>query len=445
VTLGPGRAPAGAGWAGAGWAGALLRGFLVFLLVAGIGVGAALLVYTFVDPGFTFGGALRLGALYLGPFHHVAIVVTGHLDVAALRLQGSDLPSQGSVTLEVGVALLAVTALAGWLLFRAGRASARGVRGGPVARSLAGARVALGYAPPFVLVALLVSFEEPVRLGSFVAGDVRVSLDTGQAVVIPLALAGLAGGAGGLRSWVGAHRVEPRVRRAAAVIAGGWTMFVLGVWLAYLGLFAAGVVQPDEPVALVTPSTARYARAVSEHPGRGAVILGHHLALSPNEALWTLVPSTGACDVVRGTESADVLCFGAFPTDVPVFGAGSSRAFETAPVGYVLFLLVPAVATLVGGRRAASRAGLRGRGEALAGALAGVVFAAFVAAGALLASVTLSYAASAGTQTGEASLWFGPDPVRGTLLALGWGVVGGALGAASGGLRSTRAAGSRSG
>jgi NADH-quinone oxidoreductase subunit H len=113
-----------------GWPRSLLRGFLIFLLIAGIGLVAAVTTFALAVPGVSFGGALRIGALYLGPFHHVALVFEGDLAVDASRLPGANLPAGGSATIELGVALLAVTALAVWLLFRAGRLSAFGDRAG---------------------------------------------------------------------------------------------------------------------------------------------------------------------------------------------------------------------------------------------------------------------------------------------------------------------------
>ena len=150
-------------------------------------------------------------------------------------------------------------------------------------------------------------------------------------------------------------------------------MFGVGLVLAYAGLFVAGAVQPDEAVAALTPSTARYYQAVFDRPGWGAVILAHHLALSPNEAVWALVPSSGACDVVAGGPNVDVLCYGRFPhglesivqplsNSVPV-PRGPDLDLGRAPAGYFLFLLVPALATAFGGRAAAVRAGLGGHGR----------------------------------------------------------------------------------
>ena len=426
---GPGPRPA-VGDETPGWPRAILRGFLVFLPIAAVGLVAALATFLFADPGVSLAGALRIGALYLGPFHHVALVIEGDLDVDVSRLPGSSTPVGGSATVELGVALLAVTALAVWLLFRAGRAS--GFGDGPGARALSGSVVALGYAPPVLLVALLVRFEEPVELGSFLTGGVRVSMSTWQALAFPLAIAAIAGAFGGLWSWVRSAGERPPAVRTRAVLGGGWLMFLLGLGLSYLGLFVAGIVQPDEPVATATPSTARYFSTVFERPGQGAVILAHHLALAPNEALWTLVPAVGGCDVVRGSERAELLCYRRFPSGATPDGDVS---FGNAPGGYLAFLLVPAVAALVGGRWAGSTAEGAGMSGAAIGAASGVVFGVAVFAGCLLASITLSYGTTSGAGSGGGHLWIGPDPVSATLFALAWGLVGGAVGGASAGFR----------
>jgi hypothetical protein len=405
---------------------------MVFALVLAVGVAVAIIGLASGDAGLPFGAALRIGALYLGPFHHVALVFEGDLDVDLSRLPGSGVPPGASATVELGLALLAVTVLAVWLLFRAGRASAFGEGAG--VRALTGARVALGYAPPILALALLVSFEEPVEIGSFVTAGIRVSMSGWQALVFPLAIAAAAGAAGGMWSWAPDPGRAPAVR-LRAVLGGGWWMFLVALGLSYAGLLVAGVVQPDEPVALATPTTARYYATVFERPGLGAVALGHHVALIPNEALWTLVPASGACDVVRGSERADILCYGSYPA----IGPDGEIASGSAPPGYLLFLLVPAVATAFGGRRASVRAGRGGWPAVTDGALAGVVYGLLVGTGCLLAMVTLSYTASAGTDV-VGRLWMGPDPVWGTITALAWGIAGGAIGAASSRLRWSGAA-----
>ena len=396
---------------------------MVFVLLLSIGVATAFIGVTATDTGVAFGAALRIGALYLGPFNHVALVFEGVLHVDLSRLPGSDVPAGASATVELGVALLAVTGLAVWLLFRAGGASARGDHA--VVRALTGARVGLGYAPPILLIALLVGFEQPNEIGSFVSTGVRVSLSVWQALFFPLAIAVAAGAAGGVWSWAGASEGDARLR-VRAVLGSGWVMFLLALGLSFGGLLVAGVVQPDEPVALATPSTARYFARVFERPKLGAVVIAHHIALVPNEALWTLVPASGACDVVRGSERTDILCLGSFPSTK----AGEAISFGSAPGGYLAFLLVPAVATIFGGRRASSRTGRGGWAAVADGATAGVAYGVLVGVGCLLASVTLSYAAGTGTDVGG-RLWIGPDPLWGTITAIAWGVAGGTIGAAS--------------
>jgi hypothetical protein len=414
-----------------GWGLALLRGFLVFTLLLAIGLVVAVVGVMATDAGLSFGAALRIGALYLGPFHHGAVVLEGDLDVDLSWLPGSRIPGGAAVAIEIGFAFLAVTGLAVWLLFRAGRASAFG--DGPGVRALTGARVALGYAPPVFVIAFLVRFEQSNQIGSFVAAGVRVWLSAWQAFVFPLAIAAAAGATGGLWSWGTSD--GPAVKRARAILGGGWMMFLLALGLSYAGLLVAGVVQPDEPVALATPSTAQYYARVFERPALGAVALGHHIALAPNEALWTLVPASGACDVVYGSERGDFLCYGSFPST----SAGGSTTFGSAPAGFLLFLLVPAVATVFGGRRASMRSGRDGWSAVVDGAAAGVVYGVLVGVGCLFASITLSYAASARADVG-ALLLIGPDPVWGTIAALGWGIVGGAIGAASARLSWSEAA-----
>ncbi|HEY3213695.1 MAG TPA: hypothetical protein VGL16_10900 [Actinomycetota bacterium] len=421
------------------WPRSLLRGFLIFLLIGGIGIVAAVTTFALAVPNVSFGAALRIGALYLGPFHHVALVFEGDLAVDASRLPGANLPAEGSATIELGVALLAVTALAVWLLFRAGRLSAFGDRAG--VRALTGARVALGYAPPVLLVALVVRFEEPIELGSFVTGGVRISLSAWQAFVFPFAIAVLAGASGGVWSWA-SSALDPSAARARAVLGGGWRMLLLALALSYAGLFVAGIAQPDEAVALATPSTARYLDTVFERPGTGSALLAHHLALSPNEAIWTFVPAAGACDVIRGSERSDVLCYARFPS----FAMSSGEvALGSAPPGYLAFLFVPAIATIVGGRWAGSASERSGSGSAALGAAAGVVFAALMLAGCMLSSITLSYGSASEAVGRGGHLWIGPDPVTGTLVALAWGVIGGALGGATSGIRRSRGVRTRTG
>ena len=424
---------------------AVREGLRAFGIVAAVGVAASLAVWLLAEPAYGFGVALRIGVLYLGAFHHVPIRIEGAFDVGELTggvLPNSDLPTQGSSYVEIGIALLSVTVLAGWLLFRAGRRLA-GSNGSIWASALRGAAVAPPYAAAMLLVGLLVTIAEPVMLGRLVEGEVRVSLAAAQAFVFPLVIAAIAGGSGGLWASLASRPEGPA--SAAAALAGGWRMLWVGLALSYAGLFVAGVVQPDEPVAALTPSTARYFEIVFERPAVGAAVLGHHLAFAPNEAAWTLVPAAGGCDVVRGSDAADFLCYRRFPelggeAIEPLDpGAPPTSAFGSAPTGYLLFLLVPAAATVLGGRDAARRRAVGGRSGAAVGALAGVAFAVMLGATALLAGVSLVYGATVGERGGGGSLWIGPHVPTAMLAGLVWGMLGGALGGATAGVRSAAA------
>jgi len=425
---------------------AVREGLRAFGIVAAVGVAASLAVWLLAEPAYGFGVALRIGVLYLGAFHHVPIRIEGAFDVGELTggvLPNSDLPTQGSSYVEIGIALLSVTVLAGWLLFRAGRRLAGSSGGPPWASALQGAAVAPPYAAAMLLVGLLVTIAEPVMLGRLVEGEVRVSLAAAQAFVFPLVIAAIAGGSGGLWASLASRPEGPA--SAAAALAGGWRMLWVGLALSYAGLFVAGVVQPDEPVAALTPSTARYFEIVFERPAVGAAVLGHHLAFAPNEAAWTLVPAAGGCDVIRGSDAADFLCYRRFPelggeAIEPLDpGAPPTSAFGSAPTGYLLFLLVPAAATVLGGRDAARRRAVAGRSGASVGALAGVAFAVMLGATALLAGVSLVYGATVGERGGGGSLWIGPHVPTAMLAGLVWGMLGGALGGATAGVRSAAA------
>jgi hypothetical protein len=237
-----------------------------------------------------------------------------------------------------------------------------------------------------------------------------------------------------LWSWA-SSALDPSAARARAGLGGGWRMFLLALALSYAGLFVAGIAQPDEAVALATPSTARYLDTVFERPGTGSALLAHHLALSPNEAIWTFVPAAGACDVIRGSERSDVLCYARFPS----FAMSSGEvAFGSAPPGYLAFLLVPAIATIIGGRWAGSASERSASGSAAMGAAAGVVFAIVMLGAIVVSSITISYGADPEALGRGGHVWIGPDPVTGTLVALAWGVIGGSLGGATSGFRRSR-------
>jgi hypothetical protein len=262
------------------------------------------------------------------------------------------------------------------------------------------------------------------------------------ALILPLLLALAAGTAGG---WWSAGPTE-RTRVARCALAGAGMMLVAGLGLSYAGLFVAGVVRPDGGEAMLTPSTGRYFQTVFERPAEGAIVLAHHLALGPNEAAWVLIPAMGGCtgSFPDGGKPDRFLCYGRFPQDVAIpawilppsatAGPVPTTRFGPAPAAYLLFLVVPAAAALLGGRRAVvldlGDEGVSGRRAVLLGASAGAVSAVLVVVVGWLASISVSGSLTLdGVTDPSGATRLGPGLLLGGLLALGWGTVGGVVGA----------------
>jgi len=439
VTEAAGAAPEARSPFAAGWGTAARHAALSFAVVTAVGEAAAIAVYAVGRTSVSLVTYLKIGWFYVAAFHRVPIRLSGTgLDVAALT---GGAASSGSVHAGVAVAPLAITGLALWLLWRGGRAVAEAAGGGALARTLHGLKVAPIYAAPVFVLSLLVRVEGPVPIGSLVSGTLELSAAPVQALVLPLLLAAAAGAAGGL---FGAEP-EGRARFVRGAAAGGWWMLVFGLAFSYAGLFLAGIVRPDGPEALLTPSTGRYYQAVFDRPGTGAVLLAHHVAVAPNEAAWVLVPAMGGCTGAypAGGDPEPFLCYWRFPLELAIPAQVTSATDTAAPPPqtrfgvaswpYFLFLLVPAVATILGGRRAAREGGCASAREAVfLGAAAGAVFAVLVVGGSWLSSVSLSGSADFGDALDAAGrVRVGPGLVGGWLVALVWGSVGGALGAAA--------------
>jgi hypothetical protein len=228
-------------------------------------------------------------------------------------------------------------------------------------------------------------------------------------------------------------------------------MLVVGIGLAYAGLVVAGIVRPDGPEAVLTPTTGGYYRVVFDRPDVGVVVLVHHVAVAPNEGAWALTPAMGGClGVDPDSDVADpFLCYGRFPLETP-FGAPSPSSwlqpsewirFGDAPAAYFLFLIAPGAATLIGGWRAVSAAGDADgsvQRAVVLGAGAGVVFSALLAVTSWAGSVSAWGSLTVGLATDEGAVRIGPDLRATVLLSLAWGVVAGALGALATSLRGGR-------
>ncbi len=336
--------------------------------------------------------ALRLGWFYTLTFHRVGLDIT-----------------TGDTSSRLSIALLTGTGLVLWMLYRAGWAAGRVAEPSLWGRTLAGVMIAPVYAVPIGLFTLVthLSLHVPAASPPDVA---RIHGVVWQAFVIPAAIAAVAGGVGGMLSG------EPEGSRLRDWLVGGWRMLLLALGLALIGLLILSAVRPQ--------GLRTYVHAVAANgPRGGALLLGHHALLLPNQSFMVLAPSMGACVSLEGpAATVPILCPGRLPVlgrDVsPTILAASRGAVPPAhrpmPAGYWLFLLVPAGATVLGGRWAAEHA--RGRERWIRSAGAGVVFGTLVGFGAWAACI------------GFRSFSFGPVPVPTGLLGLVWGVIGGTLG-----------------
>ena len=413
-----------------GWATGLIRGGLAFAVMVALGQAVAFAVNLGQARDVSAG---KLGLVYFGWFHHAT--VTTHLTPSIDGVHGGAAASGGAgLTADVGLAAMLGTFLAIALLYKGGRLVADRAGGGGVARVLHGMKVAPAYAIPAFALTGLMGIDMPIPPNGLVAGSLQVRPWDPSWLVLPLLIAVVAGAAGGLRS--ARHELlsrDPLGRRAAGAMAGGLRMFVLGLVLSFAGLLVLAAVRPG--------ATRTYFSTITGPPaGQKVMNIAHHVLLLPNQAMWVLVPAMGGCDGLHGGGvSASFLCYSRFPTTVVVnpeglpSGAPVVRAdFGPAPSGYRLFLLVPALSVVLGGRYAARRRARLKWEAAGMGAASGVVFALLVVVGSWFASVS----AGLSSQTAgipNASILIGPGVLVAGLLALAWGVLGGGLGGWLGG------------
>jgi hypothetical protein len=403
---------------------ALWWGELAFVAAGALGVLVALLENAL--GGLSLGAAtvLRAGGLYFFGFNHVRIDVT----VAAPDVDG---PLFG-----LSVALLTGTAVAVGLLFVGGRSAGRRAGGGAVARAAWGSLCAIPYAALSLLVSFAVGIGFALPRG-FEGGAVTVAVSHVQAFLWPLAIGAIAGAVGGLWS-LREERDAPSLLDAA--VRGGWLMLAWGMGLAFVGLLVLAAAKPG--------STRAYLDRTAGGGASGVGLMLHHALALPNQSMGVLLPAMGGCDHLTGVgEPSEVLCYGRFPVGgdpgaalLELTGVAPSALdspldaieFEPAPRGFLLFLLVPVGATLIGGLAAGSGQPSTWMGVA-GGALSGLVFALLVVVASVLAGISLHVGVQAPT-----TATLGPDPAGGGAAALAWGVGGGVVGGLLSRLRSDR-------
>ena len=327
----------------------------------------------------------------------------------------------------------------GYLLFRAGGIVAGRARGEGWVRAIHGPKLALLYALLTGVVSLLAAFrlEIPTPPGPPPVDGLPESIAFKPSLVgaflmpFSLALVTATLGAIGRAVW----SVRGLWRLGFAAIAGAWRMTWMTVLFASVGFLIVAGLHPDET------------RAYFEFLGQGeldATIVAtmQTLILLPNVGVAVGAASMGgSVNLAFLGGACPMISYASFPGGIRVVEPDHSSVFgdagcgllpidlDLAPPGYLLFLLVPLVATIVGGILAAQRGEGLARGQAaLVGLAAALPFAVFV----WLLAVFARFGGSASGVPSPVplSFWVGPGLVSTFLLALVWGAAGGALGGA---------------
>jgi hypothetical protein len=376
----------------------------------------------------------RSGALTFYQFHHVAVEV----DLPPVAIPGAEDSPFGAFDFSVSFTgtLMLGALVALWLLFLGGGATARKAGGPDWARPIHGAKVLV----PYLILALAYSFLARISIeGSALGaeaggGSATVAPEIPSVILWTLLFGLIAGMAGGLSTGpVVSRRGAEWERRVRAVGAGGWRMSWVAVALSLTGLFIVMAVNPEASAAY-----SRFVRAGDLASGTSIVLTT--ILILPNSATGVAAESIGgSIGVELLGSSCALISYARFPlgsADAPPSPSPGFDLCETlpiefgiAPIGYFLFLLVPILATLLGGALAARQAGSPAPGEAAAvGALSGVVFALILLGLMILAGFAGEVDIPFSGLFGGGKVFLGPHFLSGTLLALVWGPAGGALG-----------------
>jgi hypothetical protein len=406
---------------GTGWTAATFRALLAAALLLALAEAVIFLAYVAANNAGrpSAGTVARYGGVLFYAFHHVGL----RFESASVLQSGS--PFSIAPSGVIAFAAMTGMALGIWMLYLGGRAVARHVGGSTLARGLHGLKVAAPYGALTFAGSFLLRFQPD---GSDQAPIIHPSYTS--ALLWPLALAAAAGFASGVRSehrdgWalLVADR-ETIGRRLNGALAGGWWMTVLGLIFAFCGLLVLAAVRPH--------ATDTYFSSFDRGTLEGILAIVATVLVLPNLAAWVLFPAMGSCVGLSGPLSICFLSYRHFPRGPGALATGADTAalnLPSAPIDFYLFLLVPLAAVLIGGAMGASKGRATSRSEAAAlGALAGAVFAALSALTIVLASLTVSVSGPIGGLVAGRSFRIGPELTSGVLLALVWGVAGGALG-----------------
>lgn len=378
-------------------------------IVGRAAVGATIALVTLVAVGQLLAG---LGLLLVGVYGLWSWVKIGLLTVL-LSLRADVLASvegppilrtaTDSATSEARFVPMALTIGFLWLMARAGRRAAH--VGAPRSALAVTGLAAAGAA---VSVAVLAAVGATLVILSFPALGLRIEVDAASAAFWAGTLA--ATGAG-----VGAYLEAARGRPSAAVLRGGVTAYGWGLGLLAVGIFVVATLEPAV--------TRGYVESLTGLGPVGGLLFGAHVLAIPAQSALLLSPASGSCLEIVGEGSILQLCPWRLVGSGPAGGVFLPAPIPLAPSLWLLSA-VPGVAAMLGGRKAAAGTQATGPRAAGRGAVAGLVFASLVVVVGWFVALRFSSVLVPGRLVSVHPVW-----VRTALVALAWGVAGGALGA----------------
>ena len=438
-----------------GWFKVATRGLVAALTVAALGEAVSFSLFAaHVLPHESAAQAAQQGMLLFYSFHRVALELhTQVLRIPSIVNRTIGLQAGFETRATLGIAFMTGTALAIWLLARAGRAVGRHFGGNPASRALHGATVAVPYALLSYAASWYVHLSQRLPRTSLM--DVRPAHLS--AFLWPFVIAAIAGAIGGFRSsdpealreWLGWRLTSAWIRRCRGIIAGATRTLLLSLVFAFAGLVVLAIVNRSP--------TSAYFKAISSKgvPSGFANATPTALAI-PNMAAWVLVPAMGGCLEVAGigslTSAPPPYCFSSYSNSLGRprhklshdWGFLGFHELGGPSSWFLLFLTVPLAAAFLGGVRAARVAEVAGAREALlVTSIAAVIFAVLLGLTLTMAWVTLTSSGDAIASNNYVR--YGPYPFDGAQLALGWGLTAGGLGGLFGSRMLRRQAGGPTG
>jgi hypothetical protein len=325
-------------------------------------------------------------------------------------VQGSQLlpPAAGSRTIHVRFVPMLLTIGFLWLAARAGRRAARTASGRPAL-----VRAALAAGGAAVPAAILAAACSTLVDLSFPGLGLRLQVDAASAALWGGALAAAGAAAG-------AYLEAARGRAPADAFRGGLTAYGWALGLLVVGVLVVATLEPTV--------TRRYVDGVTGLGSGGGVLFGYHLLALPAQSALLLAPASGSCVEVLGQGSIYEVCPWRLTASGPGGGVLVPDPIPLSPWFWSLGV-VPAVAAMLGGRRAA--AGITDARRAIGlGVAAGSLFALLVLVGAWLAAPRwFTTPVVVPNEIPFSHITFALDRGRTMIAALVWGIVGGGLGA----------------